>query len=285
MSDAAERQLARRRNLVFILALGASLLILLISTNSLAGVPQRVGLSILSFFQKGFDAVGNFASGTLTSVSELRDLRARYRELVGRMEEYQNLERSLTDLKRENERLRSQLGYLDEARYRAASARIIAKDPGNLYSTFVIDKGMRDGLRKNLPVVAYQDGSEGLVGRVLEVGKASSIISPIFDSSAHISARLDRTRYEGLVSGGGSPDVPLTMRYIKKRAKDEIQYGDLVVTSGFQSLYPRDVIIGRVTRILSADYQTSLDIDVEPVLDFARLEYVFVVFPEAGTED
>lgn len=285
MSDAAERQLARRRNLFFILALGASLLILLISTNSLAGVPQRVGLSVLSFFQKGFDTVGNFASGTLTSVSELRDLRARYRELVGRMEEYQNLERSLTDLKRENERLRSQLGYLGEARYRAVSARIIAKDPGNLYSTFVIDKGMKDGLRKNLPIVAYQDGSEGLVGRVLEVGKASSMISPIFDASAHISARLDRTRYEGLVSGGGSPDVPLTMRYIKKRAKDEIQYGDLVVTSGFQSLYPRDVIIGRVTRILSADYQTSLDIDVEPVLDFARLEYVFVVFPEAGTED
>lgn len=280
MSDVAERQLARRRNLVFVLALGASLLILLISTNSLAGVPQRVGLSVLSFFQKGFDAVGNFAAGTLTSVSELRDLRARYKDLVGRMEEYRNLERSLTDLKRENERLRSQLGYLREARYRAVSARIIAKDPGNLYSTFVIDKGTREGLRKNLPVVAYQDGSEGLVGKVLEVGKSSSMVSPVFDSSSHVSARLDRTRYEGLVSGGGSPDIPLTMRYIKKRAKDEIQYGDLVVTSGYQSLYPRDVIIGRVTRIISADYLTSLDVDVEPVLDFDRLEYVFVVFPE-----
>ncbi len=285
MSDAAEHQLVRRRNLAFILALGASLLILLISTNSLAGVPQRVGLTVLSFFQKGFDAVGGFASGTLSSVSELRDLRARYRDLVDRMEEYRNLERSLTDLKRENERLRSQLGYLDESRFRAASARIIAKDPGNLFSTFVIDKGLADGLRKNLPVVAYQDGSEGLVGKVLEVGRSSSIISPIFDSSAHISARLDRTRYEGLISGGGSSDVPLTLRYIKKRAKDEIQYGDLVVTSGFQSLYPRDVIIGRVVRILAADYQTSLDIDVEPVLDFDRLEYVFVVFPDARTED
>lgn len=285
MSDAAERRLARRRILVFVLALGASLLSLLISTNSLAGVPQRVGLSVLSFFQRGFDAAGNFASGTLNSIAELRDLRARYRELMGKMEEYQNLERSLTDLKRENERLRSQLGYLKEARYRASSARIIAKDPGNLYSTFVIDKGLEDGLRKNLPVVAYQDGSEGLVGKVLEVGRSSSIVSPIYDASAHISARLDRTRYEGLVSGGGSPDTPLTMRYVKKRAKEEIQYGDLVVTSGLQSLYPRDVIIGRVTRVLSADYQTSLDIDVEPVLDFARLEYVFIVFTEDRAED
>lgn len=285
MSDSAERTLTRRRNLVFVLALSASLLILLISTNSLAGVPQRVGLTVLSFFQRGFDSVGNFASGTLTSVSELRDLRMRYRDLVVRMEQYQNLERSLTDLKRENERLSAQLGYLDKTQFRTTSARIIAKDPGNLYSTFVIDKGLSDGIHKNLPVVAYQDGSEGLVGKVLEVGRFSSMVSPIFDSSAHIASRLDRTRYEGLVSGGGSSDLPLVMKYVKKRAKDEIQFGDLVVTSGYQSLYPKGVIVGRVTKVLVTDYQTSLDIDVEPLLDFNRLEYVFVVFPEAKAEE
>jgi len=285
MSDAAERSLTRRRNLVFALALCASLLILLISTNSLAGVPQRVGLTVLSFFQRGFNAIENFASDTFTNVSELRDLRIRYRELVERMEQYQNLERSLTELQKENERLSSQLGYSDKSRFSKTSARIIAKDPGNLYSTFVIDKGMTDGINKNLPVIAYQDGTEGLVGKVLEVGRSSSIVSPIFDSSAHIAARLDRTRYEGLVSGGGSIDIPLTMKYVKKRAKDEIQYGDLVVTSGYQSLYPRDVIIGRVAKILITDYQTSLDIDVEPILDFSRLEYVFVVFPKTQAEE
>ena len=133
--------------------------------------------------------------------------------------------------------------------------------------------------------MAYQDGAEGLVGKVLEVGHSTSVVSPIYDSSAHIGARLDRTRYEGLISGAGSSDVPLIMKYVKKRAKDEIQYGDLVVTTGYQSLYPRDVIIGRVSKILITDYQTSLDIDVEPILDFGRLEYVFVVFPDPPAED
>ncbi len=285
MSDQAERSLTRRRNLVFLLTLSASLLILLISTNSLAGVPQRVGLTVLSFFQKGFDAVGNFASDTVKSVSELRDLRVRYRELMERVERYQNLERTLSDLQRENELLRSQLGYSEKVRLRRSSARIIAKDPGNLYSTFVIDKGLSEGISKNSPVIAYQDGTEGLVGKVVEVGRSTSIVSPIFDSSAHISARLDRTRYEGLVSGSGSMDIPLTMKYVKKRARDEIQFGDLVVTTGYQSLYPRDVIIGRVTKILMTEYRTSLDIDVEPVLDFSRLEYVFVVFPESRAEE
>jgi rod shape-determining protein MreC len=285
MSDASERSLTRRRNLVFVLALGASLLTLLISTNSLAGVPQRVGLSVLSFFQKGFDAVGNFASDTLASVSELRDMKKRYRDLMDRVEQYQNLERNLSSLEAENERLRGQLEYSNKSTFRKTSARIIAKDPGNLYSSFVIDKGLVDGLRKNLPVVAYQDGTEGLVGKILEVGRSSSIVSPIFDSSMYIGARLDRTRYEGLVSGGGSSDVPLTMKYVKKRAKDEIQFGDLVVTTGYQSLYPKDVIIGRVSKILITDYQTSLDIDVEPVLDFGRLEYVFVIFHEEQAEE
>lgn len=285
MSDSAERSLIRRRNLVFVLSLSASLLILLMSTNSLAGVPQRVGLTVLSFFQRGFDAVGNFTSGTIASVSELRDLRIRYRELVDRMEQYQNMERSLTMLQKENDRLVSQLEYSNRSRFRKSSARIIAKDPGNLSSTFVIDKGLTDGIQKNLPVIAYQDGTEGLVGKILEVGRSSSIVAPIFDSSAHIAARLDRTRYEGLISGEGGSEVPLTMKYVKKTAKDEIQFGDLVVTTGYQSLYPRDVIIGRVSKIVITDYQTSLDIDVEPILDFGRLEYVFVVFPESPTEE
>ncbi|HSV55807.1 MAG TPA: rod shape-determining protein MreC, partial [Magnetospirillaceae bacterium] len=188
-------------------------------------------------------------------------------------------------LRRENERLRVQLGYLEETRFRVVSSQVIAKDPSNLYSTFMIDKGVVDGVRKDFPVVAYQDGSEGLVGKILEVGRSTSIVSPIFDSTAHVSARLDRTRYEGLVSGSGSAEVPLVMRFVRRRAKEEIQYGDLVVTSGYQSLYPRGIRIGRVTRVIASEYITSLDIDVEPLLDFSRIEHVFVVLPDGGAED
>ncbi|HSV56465.1 MAG TPA: hypothetical protein VLH39_05085, partial [Magnetospirillaceae bacterium] len=96
MADAADRALVRRRNLVAVLASGASLLTLLVSTNSLAGLPQRVGITVLSLFQSGLNAVGGFASGTLASVTELRELRVRYMDLVGRLEEYKDLELSLT---------------------------------------------------------------------------------------------------------------------------------------------------------------------------------------------
>jgi hypothetical protein len=69
------------------------------------------------------------------------------------------------------------------------------------------------------------------------------------------------------------------MKYVKKRAKDEAQFGDLVVTSGYESIYPPDVAIGRIKKFKTLDYETSLEVDIEPVLDFARLEYVFVIKP------
>jgi rod shape-determining protein MreC len=193
------------------------------------------------------------------------------------MEQYVNLERGYNELKRENERLKEQLAFGEQVPLFKVAARIIAKDPENIYSTFMIDKGSVDGVKKNMPVIAYQNGMEGLVGRILEVGRYSSIVVPIFDSTSNIAARLERMRYEGLLSGVGTANDPLLLRYVKKRAKDEIQYGDLIVTAGYQSLYPRDIAIARVIKVDSNDYHASLEIEAEPVLEFSRLEYVFVI--------
>ncbi|HTX74388.1 MAG TPA: rod shape-determining protein MreC, partial [Rectinemataceae bacterium] len=183
----------------------------------------------------------------------------------------------LTDLQAENRRLKDQLGFSEQIGYERISARIVAKDPANLYPTILINKGVDDGVRKDMPVVAFEDGIEGLVGRILEVGHGTSVVIPIYDQSSYVAARLDKARHEGLVGGSGSPDEPLVMRFVKKRAKDEVQFGDLVVTSGFESIYPPDVAIGRVKKVRDLDYQTSVEIDLDPVLDFSRLEYVFVV--------
>ena len=132
-----------------------------------------------------------------------------------------------------------------------------------------------------MPVIAFQEGIEGLVGRIVEVGAGTSKIVPIYDSKSFVATRLaGGSRTEGLVGGQGSPDDPLLMRFVKKRAKDEVQFGDLVVTTGFESLYPPEVAIGRVKKIRILDYQPSLDIELDPVLDFSRIEYVFVIKPQ-----
>ncbi|MBN1518815.1 MAG: rod shape-determining protein MreC [Spirochaetales bacterium] len=281
------RRAVRIKALVSGLLLAVSLVTLTVSTRSLEGVPERVGLAVVSFVQRGFDSVSGFFSRTATSIAELRRLQESHRELLAQVEALTNQQRDYSVLKGENERLKEQLAFSQASGYQAQAARIVARDPENLYATFVIDKGTAHGVRKNQAVVAYQNGIEGLVGKVLEASRLTSVVVPVYDATTYVAARLERSRYEGLAVGSGSDDLPLVMKYVKKRAKDEIQYGDLVVTSGLQSLYPQGIAVGRVTKLRIFDYLTSLEIELEPVLDFGRIEYVFVVLgqgAEGGAE-
>jgi rod shape-determining protein MreC len=136
-------------------------------------------------------------------------------------------------------------------------------------------------MRRDLPVVAVQEGSQGLVGRIQTVGRSSAIVVPLFDSSNYVAARLQESRYEGLVHGTPSRDGTLTMRYVSSQARSSVEYGDTVVTSGMNSIYPRGIRIGRVTSVQAKPYETSLQLTIEPIVEFAKLEYVFVITPES----
>jgi rod shape-determining protein MreC len=164
------------------------------------------------------------------------------------------------------------------------AAEVIARDTDNLFSTITINKGARHGVRKGMPVVAYQGDMEGLVGKVLLVGPGASQIVPLYDPQCLVSARLDRTRHEGLVNGQGKDKDTILMRYVKRTAKDAIEYGDLVVTSGLGGLYPKGINIGRIRDIRAQAYETSLELEVEPIIDFDRLEYLFLVAPSSEAE-
>jgi len=286
MSEIRYRKNAERaRRAVPLVLLAASLLMLTISTRSLEGLPKRVGITFFGFFQKGFSAIGDFTSSTLSSISELRQLRRDYDELTKKLEGFANVERGNAELSRENERLKAQLGFSSQLSFERIPVRIVAKDPENIYASLVVNKGVESGIRKNMPVVAFQDGVEGLVGRIVEVGRGSSIVVPLYDSSSYIASRIATSRYEGLVTGKGSLDEPIVMKFVKKRAKEEIQYGDLVVTSGYESIYPAEISIGRVSKIRSLEYQTSIEVDLEPILDFSRIEYLFVLKPNGPPTD
>jgi len=79
------------------------------------------------------------------------------------------------------------------------------------------------------------------------------------------------------VEGRGNPEIPLLMRYIRKRARDEISIGDMVVSSGIGGIYPPGINIGRVTGINYQENELSMEVELEPSIDFFRLEYVFVI--------
>jgi rod shape-determining protein MreC len=109
-------------------------------------------------------------------------------------------------------------------------------------------------------------------------------VLPLYDPQCQVSARVDSTRDEGLVAGQGKDRPTAVMSYVKKTAKDKISYGDLVVTSGLGGLYPKGINVGRIRDIAAPVYETSLVLQVQPIIDFERLEYVFLLEPAAAVE-
>jgi rod shape-determining protein MreC len=262
---------------VFIALSLLSFSMLLFSTRSFVVDFKDVGLSVFSGVRGGIHGVSSFMSRTVLAIQELATLRREYAELTDRMTRYEQLERTAADIRQENNRLREQLGFAETARFRHVGAQIIGRDPDNLYSALVINKGKRDGLRNNMPVIAYQNGAQALMGKVIQAAQFESLVMPVYDASFFASARLAESRYEGLVEGRGSRDALLLMRAIPKRARDDINYGDLIISSGIGGIYPEGIAIGRVSAVLYHEYETSMAVELESALDFSRLEYVFVI--------
>lgn len=237
---------------------------------------QKLGFTVFSSLQKGVNAVATGVGDTFNAVHELARLREENRELTERLKNYEILQRNNTDIKKENDRLKEQLDFSQQFQEKNYPAQIIGRNPDSLYSSFTINKGTRHGIKKNMPVLAVQGGIVGLVGKVVTVGAGTSLVMPIYDTKCTVSARIQNTRDIGLVSGDGSSDVPLTMSYIKKRVLDELNYGDLVVTSGESGNYMSDIPIGSISEIKVLDYDSSLSIKITPVIDFSRIETVIV---------
>ncbi|WP_294429944.1 rod shape-determining protein MreC [uncultured Treponema sp.] len=237
---------------------------------------HSLGFTVLSSMQKGVTAVAKGIGDTFNAVHELARLRDENRELTERLKNYEVLQRANSDIRKENERLKEQLDFSATFREKNYPAQIIARNPDSLYSAFTINKGTRHGIRKNMSVLAVQQGVVGLVGKVVTVGALTSLVMPIYDSKCSVSARIQNTRDIGLVSGDGSSDLPLRMSYIKKRVLDELNYGDLVVTSGEGGNYIGDIPIGSISEIQVLDYDSSLSIKLTPVIDFDRIEMVIV---------
>lgn len=211
------------------------------------------------------------------SLRRLREMRLQYESALAKLSDYQGLERDLIELKRENEALKRQLGYSASLDYEHIPARIIARDPSNLFSSITIDKGTADGLRIGAVVTSFQDGFFGLLGKVITVSKHSAQIRPVVDPDHYVAGRLQQNRYEGLVEGRGNENGELIMRYVRKSAGPDIRINDIVITSGLQSIYPPGIVIGRIKEIRSRDYATSLELVLQPIIDITKAEYVFIL--------
>ncbi|MDR3303250.1 MAG: rod shape-determining protein MreC [Treponema sp.] len=269
---------------VFLILSLVSFLSLYFSNSSFVVDFKDMGLSFFLGSRNVIYEITSFVSRTVLSIGELATLRKEYAELTDRVTRYEQLERTAAEIRQENRRLREQLNFSQSLGYKHIPAELIGRDPDNLFSTFVINKGTRAGVAVNMPVIAYQNGVQGLVGKVVQTAQFESLVMPLYDVSSFVSSRLSELRYEGITEGQGNPETPFLMRFINKRARDEIGQGDMIITSGMGGVFPVGINIGRVSRILFHEYESSMEVELEGAIDFSRLEYVFVLDASAPEE-
>lgn len=263
-------------HVVSIVLLVVSLALLGVSTKAINKVPE-LGSDAAGSIQSFFSSIATFFHDTVFSIKELANLQQQYDQLVKKMDEYSAMQRDYAQVQAENARLKEQLGFAQNVSTIQTAAQIVARDPSNIYSSYIINKGTSAGVGHNMAVVAFYDGVEGLVGKITEVRKNSSVVIPLFDQRFFVSARFSSSRIGGLVNGQGSEDDPLVMRYVSKLNAGEIKKGDVVVTSGLDSIFPPDLAIGRVKEVIVPNYGSSAVIYLEPAVPFAKLEYLFVL--------
>ncbi|MDR0320273.1 MAG: rod shape-determining protein MreC [Treponema sp.] len=265
----------------FTLIIISTLLLLLSSRDFIFGV-KNAGLSIFSGVRGGIYELSSFTSRTIMSIKELSNLRKDYADLLKQLDRFEELERSNAEIYQENIRLKEQLDFARTLRYRRIPAQISGRDPSNLFSAIVINKGSVAGVSNNMTVVAWQNGTQALVGKVIQTGAYESLVMPVFDINSLVACRLSASRFEGIIEGQGNSETPLLMRFVPRRGRDEINIGDIIITSGMGGIFPPGINIGRVSGVNVLEYETTLEVEVIPMIDFSRLEYVFIIEAETA---
>jgi rod shape-determining protein MreC len=217
--------------------------------------------------------IGNFFS-TLFRLPSIRHERDMLRERVDMLET--QLAEGRADQARLVE-LEALVGVQESLgnRIETTGAQVIANGVSNFEWTITIDKGSSDGVHENMPVIA----SAGLVGHVVNVGTSSSVVQLIIDPDSSVAGRLDVSRQTGLLSGEGQDDLQMSL----VEPTVEVAPDEHVVTAGYriagvaESLYPPNVLIGTVSRVLDEDSATEKLLTVRPAVDFSSLSLVLVV--------
>lgn len=182
----------------------------------------------------------------------------------------------LEELRLENLRLRRQLEFQKASQSSLLSAQVVAVDLlWGEYRSLQINKGKKHGLKKGMAVITY----EGVVGYLLNTSSSFSTVLVLTDRNAVIDAIVQRTRARGIVEGLGR-DLS-HIKYLQRT--DDVKVSDVVVTSGFDGVFPKGLPVGTVTKVVKKPHGVTQSVEMNPTVDTSRLEEVFIVLkPSQG---
>jgi len=252
-----------------------AMMILSFTTNVISGPLETVAGYTIVPFQKGIAQAGLWLTSRSDSIKRMNELAKENEELKTQVADLTIQVNDLQQDKYELSELR-QLFALDEqySDYDKVGARVIGKDAGNWFSSFLIDKGKNDGVDVDMNVMA----GGGLVGIITEAGPNWATVKSIIDDNSNLSGMVLSTSDTLIVTG----DLELMNEgYIRFSQlidnEDAVVQGDQVVTSRISNKYLPGISVGYITQINKDANNLTKSGYITPIVDFKHLETVLVI--------
>lgn len=251
------------------------------STDALDKPVNAVAGYVIVPFQKGISSVGRWLGNRSDELAQIRDL----------LNENARLKQQVDELTIENTRLQQDKYELNNLRnlykidsqydeYEKIGARIISRDSGNWYHSFILDKGSNDGIEENMNVIA--DG--GLVGRIESVGPNWSKVTAVIADNSNVSGTVLATGDHLIVSGDlqAMENGVISFEQLVD-SEGKVAAGDKVVTSDISALFLPDILIGYVAEINVDSNNLTKSGYITPAVDFEHLSEVLVILEHKQT--
>jgi len=235
---------------------------------------RKAAADFISPMQRGINRIGKAINNRIKNFSDINAL----------IEENAELKEELAQLKYENKMIQQDNHEIETYRslfeldqkyitYPKVAARIISRDSNNYYSTFTIDKGSSDGIKKDQNVLA----GNGLVGIVTEVFQDSAKVRSIIDDSSNLSGMSLRSEDTCIVSGNLQSLVHGYIDISMISLNAEIEENAEIVTSHISDKYHQGILIGYAVDIKTDASNMSKEAKLIPAVDFEHLETVLII--------
>lgn len=241
---------------------------------SMGPLSKLVGYVVVPF-QDGVTRIGTWISVRVDELGELK--------LV--LEENQRLKEQIDELTVQNTQLQQdkyelnnlrELYKLDEqySGYEKVGARIIARDSGNWFHAFTIDKGINDGLAIDMNVIA----GGGLVGRIVDIGDNWAKVNAIINDDSNVSGKVLASSDILMVTGSLELMENGVIGFEQLiDSKEQVEVGDKVVTSNISDNYLPSILVGYISEISQDSNNITKSGKITPAVDFEHLEEVLVI--------
>ena len=250
---------------IFVILLIVSLILLGTNDNTQIRAIRSYTIGFVGIFQQGLSSIPNFVE--LKRENEiLRQLNVNLSDEVNRLRE----------ARLENIRLRNFVGLKEQRPFTLVTGDVVGKSLHLLRNTITLNVGESDGVKTDMPIIS----ENGLVGRILITSSHYSIGQLMLNKDFRASAKIQRSRIDGIIAWDGGENLHLN----NVAKSQDIRPGDVVMTSEYSNIFPRNVKIGFVSKVTEKPGNLFKEIEVTPSVDFSTLEQVFVITAVNDTE-